>query len=159
LDNIQINAINTWIPMGTAAKYAMVHLPLADNVRAALNQTALLNFIFSNVGYPYGYHNFIMTFFDTVNGNLPWPASWQFIEVVFNFLSALDSALTDQLMGDALNMRLGTVNLTLTQAANMAASKLGMNIAQLIATPEQDTWVYSDGPSMVRIKYYFNHFP
>lgn len=28
---------------------------------------------------PYGYHNFIMTFFDDPAGvgNLPWPASWQ----------------------------------------------------------------------------------
>lgn len=148
LDRIQMNAIETWLPMAQAAKYAVVHVPLSDAARAALNTTAAADFVFNNLGYPYGYHNFIATFFDTPDQNLPWPASWQFIELAFNLIQSVDRNLTDQLASMALNMRLGTTGLDLAQLADAAAAK-NMTFAQLMALPEQDDWVYADGPSMV----------
>jgi hypothetical protein len=56
LDNIQMNAIDTWIPMGVASKYAMVHLPLSDAVRANFDAAAAEAFILNSIGLPYGYH-------------------------------------------------------------------------------------------------------
>ena len=78
------------------------------------------------------------------------------MEVAFNWLEGLDRALTDQLLADSLNMRLGTVNLTLAECADTAWATQGVSIGQLMAQPEQDTWVYADGPSMVCDVFYCN---
>jgi hypothetical protein len=92
--------------------------------------------------------NFINTFFDTPDGNLPWPASWQAVEILFGVLEALDADIVARVMGDALNMRLGTTNLSMVQASNLGATR-GMSLGDLVALPEQDSYVYSDGLSMV----------
>lgn len=47
-------------------------------------------------------------------------------------------------------MRLGTTGLDLAQCADEAAAR-NLTVAALIALPEQDGWVYSDGPSMGKL--------
>lgn len=56
-------ALDSWLPMAQAAGYAVSHVPLSDASRAAWNQSAAEAYIFDTLGLPYGYHNFIMTFF------------------------------------------------------------------------------------------------
>ena len=51
-------------------------------------------------------------------------------------------------MGEALNKRLNTTNLNLYQIYNVLYDR-GMTLDQLFAIPEQDGWIYSDGPSYV----------
>jgi hypothetical protein len=85
--------------------------------------------------------------------NLPYPASWQFVEIVANFLMNVVPSFITSIFGEAGNMRLGTANLTLVEIADVAASR-NMSFGDLVALPEQDDWVYSDGLSMVCDVYY-----
>ena len=52
------------------------------------------------------------------------------------------------MMGEALNMRLGTEGLNMRQIMAEAAHR-GKTVMELLAEPELDEYVYSDGPSMV----------
>jgi hypothetical protein len=90
----------------------------------------------------------VNTFFDTPTGNLPYPVTWQLVEIIANQLIPLAGSFVDSIFGEACNKRLGTQNLTLVELANVAASR-NITLGELIAMPEQDDWVYSDGLSMV----------
>ena len=52
------------------------------------------------------------------------------------------------MMGEALNMRVGTRNLTISQATAEGARQ-GKTFEELVAMPEIDGWIYSDGPNYV----------
>lgn len=82
---------------------------------------------------------------DTPDGNLPWPASWQLIEILFDLIEKVDSNITTQLLGEALNMRLGTTGLDLVACADAAAAQ-NLTFAELMAIPEQARCV----PSLAR---------
>lgn len=64
------------------------------------------------------------------------PASWQLIEVLFELIEKVDSNITTQLLGEALNMRLGTTGLDLVACADAAAAQ-NLTFAELMAIPEQ----------------------
>jgi hypothetical protein len=49
----------------------------------------------------------------------------------------------------AFNFHIGTTGLTTPEVATYAWKNKGMNMGQVMAVPEQDSWVYPDGPSMV----------
>lgn len=150
-DGVQINPLDAWLANAGNASFNVVHIPLSAEIRARWNNTAAEAFIAEAVAghWPYGYSNFIATFFDTP-ASLPWPASWQLIEVIFNLLESIDPAITNQLMADGLNLRLGTTGLDLTQIADAAAAR-NMTFAQLLSVPEEDSWIYPNGPNMVRL--------
>ena len=48
-------------------------LPLHPDVRAKFNETAAWEYARSMAGKPYGYHNMIFSWIDTLNGNYPPP--------------------------------------------------------------------------------------
>lgn len=150
-DGVQINPLDAWLANAGNASFNVVHIPLSAEIRARWNDTAAEAFIAEAVAghWPYGYANFIATFFDTP-ASLPWPASWQLIEVIFNLLEGIDASITNLLLAEGLNIRLGTTGLDLTQIADTAAAR-NMSFAQLMSVPEQDSWVYSSGPNMVRV--------
>jgi hypothetical protein len=70
-------------------------------------------------------------------------------QIAFNVIESIDASISDMLLGDLLNMRFGTVGLDLTQLADVAAAA-NLTFAQAVSIPEQDDWVYSNGPNMVR---------
>ena len=52
------------------------------------------------------------------------------------------------MMGEALNMRVGKRNLTISQATAEGARQ-GKSFEELLAMPEIDGWIYSDGLNYV----------
>ena len=48
-------------------------LPLHPALRARFNETAAWEYALSMAGKPYGYHNMIFSWIDTLNGNYPPP--------------------------------------------------------------------------------------
>ena len=58
-------------------------LPLHPNVRAKFNETAAWEYALSMEGKPYGYHNMIFSWIDTIDGNYPPPLD---AHLVFRYL-------------------------------------------------------------------------
>lgn len=48
-------------------------LPLHPDLRARFNESAAWEYALSMIGKPYGYHNMIFSWIDTLNGNYPPP--------------------------------------------------------------------------------------
>ncbi|GAU26380.1 hypothetical protein TSUD_221080 [Trifolium subterraneum] len=90
-------------------------LPLHPELRAKFNATAAWEYARSMSGKPYGYHNMIFSWIDTVADNYPPPLD-----------AHLDLDLYDILL---------------------ETEKRGIAFDELLAIPEQDDWVYSDGKS------------
>ena len=158
--NVQVHDWDTWMSMAAAADYNLLLLPPSDATLAAFNHTAAWEYIDSMTGKPYGYHNFIFGFLDGdktqnpkdlnyIAKNLPYPASWQLFEAVFQEVGNLAPAIAEKMWGLALGMRLGEGALTPTNASVLAWQRLGMHFGGLIGVPEQDDWVYPDGPARV----------
>lgn len=58
-------------------------LPLHPVMRAKFNETAAWEYALSMDGKPYGYHNMIFSWIDTIDGNYPPPLD---AHLVFKFL-------------------------------------------------------------------------
>jgi len=121
---------------------------MKEETRAKFDVKKAGEFFKAMEGYPYGYHNFIFGWLDDPANNLPAITNLDFLYVLFSMLESVYPPAVVSLMGEALNLRLGTKGLNLVQIANTAADK-GLSINQLFAIVERDEWVYSDGPSMV----------
>lgn len=99
-------------------------------------------------GYPYGYHNFIYTWIDTKDQNLPYLIPSEFVPIAFDIVGSLLPSAIDSIALEGINLRLGTSGLNMKQLTEEAAQR-NMTITDVMAMPEQDSWIYSDGPSYV----------
>lgn len=57
-------------------------------------------------------------------------------------------SIPELIMNEGLNKRLNTTGLGMVAAANLANQR-NVSWGELLAMPEQDSWVYSDGPARV----------
>jgi len=117
-------------------------------VRKLYNEETAWKFINSSIGLPYGYHNLFFGWLDTPEDNWVPPLSPQIIQVAFALLDRLAPAVADKVWNEPLNQRLNTKGLSTAEIYKQAQAK-GLSFGELISIPEQDDWVYSDGPSMV----------
>lgn len=147
--NIQMHTWEEWVPLALAADFNIMLLAPSEATQAAFDSQAAQAFIEKSTGLPYGYHNFLWGFVDTPSGNLPYPATWELLEVVFGVVSGFDSAIAKKMWEYAFNFHIGTQGLNTPQVALHAWKQLGMTMGEVMAVPEQDDWVYPDGPSMV----------
>ena len=99
-------------------------------------------------GFPYGYHNFIFGWIDTPDKNFPAPLDPALATVIFSIIEKIYAAPITQLVGEGLNMRLGTKGLSVAECATLAG-KRGISLGELYSIIERDEWIYSDGPSQV----------
>lgn len=121
---------------------------MREDIRAKFNVTAAAEWFKKYEGTPYGYHNFIYGWFDTADKSLPPITDIDFLYVIFCILHNFIPAGIDSIVGEAMNMRLGTKNLSLHEGA-MKAADMNMTVGDLFAMVEKDEWVYSDGISRV----------
>ncbi|KAK8956056.1 hypothetical protein KSP40_PGU018808 [Platanthera guangdongensis] len=121
-------------------------LPLHPNIRAKFNATAAWNYARSMSGKPYGYHNMIFSWIDTVVDNYPPPLDANLVMSIMSMWSRLQPAYAANMWNEALNKRLGTEELDLYGIIG-ETERRGMTFDQLLTIPEQDDWVYSDGKS------------
>ncbi|WOL15149.1 hypothetical protein Cni_G23930 [Canna indica] len=121
-------------------------LPLHPDMRAKFNSTAAWEYAKSMVNRPYGYHNMIFSWIDTISGNYPSPLDANLVASVMAMWSRIQPDYAANLWNEALNKRLGTEGLDLNEII-IEAEKNGTSFANLLTIPEQDEWEYSDGKS------------
>ncbi|XP_078436715.1 uncharacterized protein LOC144707470 [Wolffia australiana] len=127
-------------------------LPLHPDMRAKFNETAAWEYARSMSGKPYGYHNLIFSWIDTIEGNYPSPLNGQLVASVMTMWNHLQPTYAPNLWEEALNKRLGTEALSLPDIL-VETGKRGMSFDKLLTIPELDEWVYSDGKSVSCIAY------
>ncbi|KAM7279306.1 hypothetical protein ACFE04_006440 [Oxalis oulophora] len=121
-------------------------LPLHPNIRAKFNETAAWEYARSTDGEPYGYHNMIFSWIDTIDGNYPPPLDAHVVASVMTVWNQLKPAYASNLWNEALNKRLGTKGLELPDIL-VEVEKRGSSFDKLLTIPEQDDWLYNDGKS------------
>ncbi|KAF9587795.1 hypothetical protein IFM89_005670 [Coptis chinensis] len=121
-------------------------LPLRPDLRAKFNESAAWEYAKSMSGQPYGYHNLIFSWIDTVDGNYPPPLDAHLVASVMTVWNHIQPAYAANMWNEALNKRLGTKGLDLPDIL-VETEKRGLSFDKLLTIPEQDNWVYSDGKS------------
>ncbi|CAK68862.1 unnamed protein product (macronuclear) [Paramecium tetraurelia] len=146
--NIQKNRWEDWKVYAKNAGFNVAILPLSPEKRAQWNQEGALKFWNFMEGCPYGYHNFIFGWIDTPKDNYPSLLSAELATYIFSFIEKFAPSISNKMVGEGLNKRLGTEGLTIPEIT-IEAAKRGIEIAELYAMVEKDNWIYSDGPSQV----------
>ncbi|CAA7394423.1 unnamed protein product [Spirodela intermedia] len=121
-------------------------LPLHPDMRAKFNETAAWEYAGTMSGKPYGYHNMIFSWIDTLEGNYPPPLNAQLVASVMTMWNQIQPTYAPNLWNEALNKRLGTQNLSLPEIL-VETERRGVSFDKLLTIPEQDDWLYSDGKS------------
>lgn len=145
---IQKNKWDDWITWAHNADFNVAILPLKDEWRQKLNVEKALEFFKRMEGTPYGYRNFIFSWIDTPDKNLPPLLNHESVTLAFNILEKISKNTMDLIMGEGLNMRMGTKNKTLHEIAYLAAEK-NMTFESILAIVEKEGWEYSDGLNYV----------
>jgi len=102
-------------------------LPLNDAAKARFNETAAQEFFFDTQGLPYGYHNFLFGWIDTPTQNWPPILPNQLIPIVFSLLEKIMPATVETFLDQALNKRMDTTGLNVTEIM-VEASKKNMDL-------------------------------
>jgi hypothetical protein len=148
-DGIQKNKWEDWIQWAHTADFNVALLPLREEYREKFDMNKALDWFENEVeGLPYGYHNFIPTWIDTVDKNFPFFTTAEITEFLFAVISYFYPPGSDLFITDLMNIRLGTTGLTFQQAIAEAARQ-GKSLEQLIAEPEKEGIVYRDGINLV----------
>ncbi|KAF3453484.1 hypothetical protein FNV43_RR03924 [Rhamnella rubrinervis] len=121
-------------------------LPLHPDMRAKFNETAAWEYARSMEGKPYGYHNLIFSWIDTIDKNYPPPLDAHVVASVMTIWDHIQPAYAANMWNEALNKRLGTQGLDLPDIL-VESEKRGLSFDKLLTIPEQDDWVYNDGKS------------
>lgn len=127
-------------------------LPLHPDLRAKFNETAAWEYAKSMDGKPYGYHNMIFSWIDTISDNYPPPLDAHVVASVMTMWNKLQPEYAANMWKEALNKRLGTKGLDLPEII-VESEKRGMTFDKLLTVPEQDKWVYTDGQSASCVAY------
>ena len=108
---------------------------MRKEIRDAFNVTAAIEWFKTVEGTPYGIHNMIFSWIDTPNSSFPPLLTPDLAAVIFSIIEKVDPALVKSFIGEALNHRLNTTNLTLEEIATVI-SKKNMTFGELFAIPE-----------------------
>ena len=146
---VQKNKWEDWIQWAYNADFNVVILPLKEEYRNKFNVDKANEWFLNEVeGLNYGYHNFIFSWIDTPDRNMPFIGKNELVEFVFSVISKFSPSITNTMLGEGLNIRLKTEGLTYQQAIAEAARR-GKSFEELIAEPELEEYTYSDGKNYV----------
>ncbi|KAL6862437.1 hypothetical protein ACP4OV_016778 [Aristida adscensionis] len=121
-------------------------LPLHPDVRARFNESAAWEFARSMYGKPYGYHNMIFSWIDTMSDNYPPPLDANLVMAIMSMWTRMQPLYASNMWNEALNKRLGTEKLDL-HGIITETERRGLSFNQVLTIPERDDWEYSDGKS------------
>jgi len=99
-------------------------------------------------GLPYGYVNFVFGWIDTAMNNYPPPLTEEVIPIAMSLVERIQPKWSIFYM-EGLNKRLNT-NLSNIEQVFAVLNERNQTFSQLMTQVEQDSWVYGDGPAMVR---------
>ena len=145
---LQMNKFAKWIEWADNASFNVAVLPLRPEVRELFDEEAVYKWFLTVEGMPYGYHNFVFGWIDTETQNLPPILEPEFLTVGLAIAETIIPGAITSIYGEAMNLRLGTLNLTIPQLQEEAAKK-NQTLLQVMTIPEMDGWWYSDGLSYV----------
>jgi len=137
-----------WIKQTIDAEFEVSILRLSTNSLLKFNEEKAIAFFKKNKGFPYGFHNFIYGWIDTISENYPPPLIKEDYLILIGLLSDISPFWAKSLFLEGLNFRLGTQGLDLKGILKECDAK-NITIYNLIAQKELDPWIYHDGPSMV----------
>ncbi|RDY08974.1 hypothetical protein CR513_06734, partial [Mucuna pruriens] len=122
-------------------------LPLHPEIRAKFNSTAAWEYTRSMSGKPYGYHNMIFSWIDTVVDNYSPPLDAHLVVIsVMSMWTRLQPAYSANIWNETLNKRLWTEGLDLHDII-VEIEKHWIPFDELLIIPERDEWEYNDGKS------------
>lgn len=145
---IQRNTWKDWVHYADNCDFHVAVLPLRQEYRDKFNLTAAQEWFKYMEGYPYGYHNFLFSWIDTPDQNFPHLLAPDLFPIVVEMADHLAHPVINSFFIEAMNQRLGTSGLSFDEVL-VESEHRNMTLQQLMAMPEQDEWIYSDGPSMV----------
>lgn len=145
---IQMNPYKNWIKWARNAGFQVTWLPLKPEISQKFDNDAAVKFFKTIEGVPYGYHNFLWGWLDTADHNYPPLLSPEFLGPVMAIIEKIIPSASTSVYTEALNMRLGTKNLSIPEVA-LEAYNRNLTIPDLYAMVEKDGWQYSDGVSYV----------
>lgn len=148
VNGLQITKWAEWVKLAERASYQAVLLPLKPEVRAKFNETAVLEWFKTVQGTRYGTHNFMFGWIDTATQNMPPILNATFLPIALSIYEQIKPASAASVYGEAMNKRLGTVGLTISELAVVAAQQ-GKSLIDVQAMVEMEGWVYSNGLSYV----------
>ncbi|EER12024.1 conserved hypothetical protein [Perkinsus marinus ATCC 50983] len=135
----------------TAPYKNAVHVPLKEELRDSFdNDAAWKKFITEFEGNDYGFNNFLFTVVDTLKDNYPCHPmddyqtclSWELIQVLLGLVERVRPDIANLLFLEALNHRMNTTALNVSDLLKMADAKLKGGSAVLPTIPEKDNWTY-----------------
>ena len=145
---IQMNKFSQWIEWAQNASFNVVALPLKEEYAKAFNETAVYEWFKTVEGLPYGYHNLLFGWIDTVNENFPPILQAELFPIAFRLVEKVVPSAIKAVYGLPLNKRLGTTDLEIPELVAECA-KRNLTINEVMTWVEQDAWEYPDGYSMV----------
>lgn len=146
--NVQRTPWKQWMKFAENADFNAAILPLRDEYRAKFNNADAVAWFKWMEGYPYGYHNLVYSWIDTPEKNWPSLMAPKLIPALLDIVDRIIPDAVTSIFTEGLNMRLGTSGLSLREVTVEAESR-NMTLEDLMAVPERDTWIYSDGPSQM----------
>ena len=146
-NGIQRTKWSDWVNYAHIAEFNVAILPIRNDINFN-PEKAVEWFVNEREGLDYGYRNFIFGWIDTPDQNMPFVIEHDHLEFIFTILEKISRSTSDMIVGEAVNMRLQTKNLSLPEVI-AEASRRGMSFNELLAVREEDKWVYSNGPNLV----------
>lgn len=83
---LQRTPFKQWMKQAEEASFHVAHLPLKKEIAEKFDEEAARKWFFETEGLPYGYHNFLFGWIDTVRDNLPPLLANEFAPVLFAML-------------------------------------------------------------------------
>lgn len=130
--------------------YLLVLNQLAPKYSAKFNVEKALEYFNKWVGNIYGYHNFLYSFLDTADKNLPPPGDGDLLPLFFELFDSLhlEKYGLPDLYREGINFRLGTKNLSFAELTE-EMYKRNISFMDVVKIPENDDWKYHDGIARV----------
>jgi len=88
-------------------------LPLTEQARSDFDEAQARDRFFQLEGLPYGYSNMLFSLLDTPNSNVSPFVSEDFLTLVFSIAENIYKPVSDLMLTEGLNKRLGTTGLNL----------------------------------------------
>lgn len=126
----------------------IIWLPLRDDLRASFNETNVYEWFKTVEGTPYGYHNFLFGWIDTINENYPSLLTTELMACGMGLADRIIPKSIDSLFNQAMNKRLKTTGLNVNEIASECAAR-NLTIGEVMTYIEIEGWEYSDGVSYV----------
>jgi len=150
VNGVQCTEWNQWVNLSLQADMNIVWAPLSSKYSAIYDSKKAYEFFQSVSGLDYGWYNILFGWVDTIQDNYPclppYPSQnclqWSIAEPLFAMLERVDYLFVEKIFNQAMNVRLGTSGLNVSQILQTAdQQKIPRNTLPVIV--EQDSFIYN----------------